>query len=293
MLKNASSMVIAVCLLAGSASAADAEAVAGKIGASHRIVERGVWNGGSRIVFEFNGEEAWVVVPSAKEAEGRPWTWTMEWPTAFVSRTGVPAMLARGWHHVTLRPGFYKDGKFVSKPGNMNDDRLKRSREFQRFLVDELGFAPKACLIGMSWGGFYSVRYSGTYPDCVRRVYLDAPLLDFTTLPSWPKWGICEVYRVQEGYVGADDPRMPVNMAEPMAKGGVEVMLLYGGQDQTVPPAKNCERFVPRFLAAGGKLVNGIRNGDNRRRSAYGHHPHGLELDEQTKFVDFFENGVK
>ena len=276
-------MVMAACLVAGSAVAADAAAVAEKIGAKCRITARDSWRGGSRIVFDFNGEEAWVVVPAVEEAKGRPWTWTMEWPTAFVSRTGVPAMLARGWHH----------GKFVSKPGNMNDERLKRSREFQRFLVDELGFAQKACLVGMSWGGFYSVRYSGTYPECVRRAYLDAPLLDFTTLPSWPRWQCCETYHVSEGYVGADDPRMPVNMAEPMAKGGVEVLLLYGGQDQTVPPAKNCELFVKRYRAAGGKLLNGILSNENRGRSAYGHHPHGLEIDEQDKLADFFEHGVK
>ena len=286
-------IAIASCLLAGFVVAADAAAVAEKIGAKHRIVARDSWNGGSRTVFEFNGEEAWVVVPAVDEANGRPWTWTMEWPSAFVARTGAPEMIARGWHHVTLRPGFYQDGKFVSKPGNMNDDRLKRSREFQRFLVDELGFAPKACLIGMSWGGFYSVRYSGTYPECVRRVYLDAPLLDFTTLPSWPKWGICKVYHVQEDYVGANDQRMPINMAEPIAKGGVEVLLLYGGQDQTVTTAKNCEVFAKRFLAAGGKLLNGILSNENRGRSAYGHHPHGLEIDEQNKLADFFENGVK
>lgn len=288
-----SSLAAAACLLAGAASAADPSPVVEKIGAKCKIVSQDEWHGGRRIVFDFNGEEAWVVVPAADEASGRPWTWTMEWPTAFVSRTGAPAMLARGWHHVTLRPGFYKDGKFVSRPGNMNDERLGRSREYQRFLVEELGFAAKACLIGMSWGGFYSVRYSATYPECVRRAYLDAPLLDFTTLPNWTKGNICETYRVQPGYVGAADPRMPVNMAESMAKGGVEVLLLYGGQDQTVPPAKNCELFVPRFLAAGGNLANGIRDGENRGRSAYGHHPHGLELDAQAKFVDFFENGAK
>ena len=287
------SMAIATCLLAGSVVAADAAAVAEKIGAMHRIVTKDAWNGGSRIVFEFNGEEAWVVVPAVDEASGRPWTWTMEWPSAFVARTGAPAMLRRGWHHVTLRPGCYKDGKFVSGAGNMNDERLKRSREFQRFLVDELGFAPKACLIGMSWGGFYSVRYSGTYPECVRRVYLDAPLLDFTTLPNWPKWQCCKTYNVSEDYVATNDPRMPVNMAEPIAKGGVEVLLLYGGQDQTVPPAKNCELFVKRFREAGGKLLNGILSNENRSRYAYGHHPHGLELDEQDKLADFFENGVK
>ena len=69
--------------------------------------------------------------------------------------------------------------------------------------------------------------------------------------------------------------------------------MLYGGQDKTVPPEKNCELFVTRFLAAGGRLINGIKDGENRGRGAYGHHPHGLEIDEQGKLADFFENGVR
>ena len=31
----------------------------------------------------------------------------------------------------------------------------------------------------MSWGGFFSVRYAAAFPDCVARIYLDAPLLTF------------------------------------------------------------------------------------------------------------------
>jgi hypothetical protein len=52
----------------------------------------------------------------------------------------------------------------------------------------------------------------------------------------------------------------------------------------TVPPSENCVRFANAFKAAGGdiKIVE---------RKSYGHHPHGLELDEQQKFVDFFNGG--
>jgi hypothetical protein len=49
----------------------------------------------------------------------------------------------------------------------------------------------------------------------------------------------------------------------------------------TVPPLKNCLRFAESFKAAGGDL-------EIVAREPYGHHPHGLEIDEQRKFVDFF-----
>ena len=268
----------------GMALAVSAKSViAEKIAAKCRVTASGKWFGGERTIFELNGCETWVVEPE-KPAVGNPWAWIMEWPGAFAKRTGVPALLAAGYHVVTFRPGFYKDGKFVSKPGNMNDRRLVESRAFQTFIVDELGLAPKANLIGMSWGGFYSIRYASTYPDCVAHIYLDAPLLDFSTLQGYSTggWGIPDTYKVDyKTYVGKDDPRQPVNRAEPIAQAGIPILLLYGGADTVVPPGPNCERFVAAFKSFGGKI-------SVQKRGGYGHHPHGLEVDEQQQFVNFF-----
>ncbi|MGN0852209.1 MAG: alpha/beta hydrolase [Kiritimatiellia bacterium] len=273
-----------VLLAAGVALAVSAEsATAGKIAAKCRVTARDRWHGGERTVFELNGCETWVVEPE-KPAAGNPWAWIMEWPGAFAKRTGAPALIAAGYRVVTFRPGFYKEGAFVSRPGNMNDRRLVESRAFQTFVVEELGLAPKANLIGMSWGGFYSIRYASTYPDCVARIYLDAPLLDFTTLAGYSQggWGLADTYKIDcRTYVGRDDPRQPVNRAEPIAKAGIPILLLYGGADAVVPPGPNCERFAAAFKAFGGTIRI-------QKRGGYGHHPHGLEVDEQQQFVDFF-----
>ena len=271
-------------VVVGVALAVSAKSViAEKIAAKCRVTASDRWFGGERTIFELNGCETWVVEPE-KPAVGNPWVWIMEWPGAFAKRTGVPALLAAGYRVVTFRPGFYKDGKFVSKPGNMNDRRLVESRAFQTFIVDELGLAPKANLIGMSWGGFYSIRYASTYPDCVAHIYLDAPLLDFSTLQGYSTggWGIPDTYKVDyKTYVGKDDPRQPVNRAEPIAQAGIPILLLYGGADIVVPPGPNCERFAEAFKKFGGKITV-------QKRSGYGHHPHGLEVDEQQQFVNFF-----
>ena len=82
----------------------------------------------------------------------------------------------------------------------------------------------------------------------------------------------------------ACDPRMPVNMAETVAKAGIPVYLVYGGADDVVPPETNCELFIPRFKAAGGKIKVD-------RRGAYGHHPHGLEIDDRS-IADFFRGAA-
>jgi len=261
-----------------------------KIAERYRVISVEDWHGGRRIEFDFDGYSAWLVCPPAGTAvaEGRPWTWTMQWRTAFVDRTGASEMLRRGWHHAAIDTFKHR----------MDSKGLEVNRAFQRYLVDELGLKPKAALIGMSWGGFFSVRYAATYPDCVDRVYLDAPLLTFHKRLSgfaptkdakriggddadWLKGPL-------DGKSWEDDPRMPVNMVAPIAKAKIPVLLLYGGQDQSVLPAANSELFIARMRAANGVLRVGINDAEGRGRAAYGHHPHGLEIDQQRHLAAFF-----
>ena len=255
-------------MTAGKQGARD-EGVAQRIAATKKVLRSDTWYGYKRTVFDFEGHEAWVVSPKCEPAAGLPWTWTMQWAEAYVDRTGVLDLLAKGWHHVTIETFQHR----------MDEEGLRVSRAFQKFLVEELGFAQKANLVGMSWGGFFSVRYAAAFPQNVRRIYLDAPLMNFdgfnamaigpwsATPPADGKW--------------ADDPRMPVNLAEPIAKAGIPILLLYGGQDQTVPPASNCELFLARFKAASGKI-------DVVRRGAFGHPPHGVDPDKTDVIVKFF-----
>ena len=242
-----------------------------KIASKHKVKVTDTWCGGQRTVFDFQGYDAWVVEPPAevKPLAGNPWTWTMQWRTAFVPRTSVPRMLRMGYHHVSVDT--FKE--------HMDEKGLAVSKAFQDFIVNDLGFAPKARLIGMSWGGFFSIRYAATYPENVAKIYLDAPLLSFENFKSVPEhW---KGTMPEQGW--KNDPRMPVNMAKTIAMTGIPVLLLYGGVDTVVPPALNCIRFVESFKAAGGKP-------DKLKviaRGAYAHHPHGVEESENT-IIDFF-----
>ena len=229
---------------------------------------------------------AWVVEP-AKPAEKSPWVWCMEWPTAFQNRTGVKELLSAGYRWVAFNPAFGWNKKPVA--GNQNDDMVEKRNRFQKFLVAELGLEERCCLVGMSWGGFYSVRYASMHPECVKAMYLDAPLLDFSTLSSF-KGKTCEQLKafypqVTKDYVGADDPLQPVSpaRAEAIAKANIPVLLIYGAKDTVVPAESNCLRFAEAFEKSGGHLKLWR---DNLR----GHHPHGLEPGEGAVFVNFFNN---
>lgn len=242
-----------------------------KIASKYKVKSTDIWYGGQRTVFDFQGYDAWVVEPPAevKPIEGTPWTWTMQWRTAFVPRTSVPRMLKMGYHHVSVDT--FKE--------HMNEKGLAVSKAFQDYLVKDLGFAPKARLIGMSWGGFFSIRYAATFPENVAKIYLDAPLLSFENFSSVPDhW---KKTQPEQGW--KDDPRMPVNMAKTIAETGIPVLLLYGGVDTVVPPKSNCIRFAEAFRAAGGKpeKLKVVARG------SYAHHPHGVEESENT-IIDFF-----
>ncbi|NLG00425.1 MAG: alpha/beta hydrolase [Lentisphaerae bacterium] len=188
-----------------------------------------------------------------------------------MDRTGVPDLLRQGFHHVTLEAFDLR----------ATDEGVMQFADFQKFLVNELGFAPKAGLVGMSWGGFFSVRYAAAHPANVSKIYLDAPLLNFDGFGREPsRIGSWSVVVPANGDWSAD-PGMPVNQAEAIAKAGIPVLLLYGGQDQTVPPAKNCELFAARFKKAGGTI-------DVNQRGLFGHHPHGVDPDKTGLITGFF-----
>jgi len=254
----------------------EAASLAERISADHKILKQDRFYGFERTTFEFKGCEAWIVEPMVPAAKGRPWTWMMQWATAFVPRTPALHLLREGWHHVTIDLFKYR----------MNDEGVEIAAAFQEYLVGKLGFNARACLIGMSWGGFFSGRYTAAHPSSVAAIYFDCPLLSFRKFhdsdPADSKKTLGEWWASSAPADWSKDPRMPVNMAEKLA--GVPVFLLYGGVDRVVPPEENCEAFVPRFKAAGGKI-------EIHKRDAFAHHPHGLEVDNPA-IARFFQREI-
>ena len=250
--------------------------LAGIVGRKHKVIRQDAWYGGRRTVFDFEGYEAWIVEPPEGVAakDGKPWTWTMQWKTAFVPRTGVPALLKQGWHHATIDTFKHR----------MDEAGLSVSAAFQAYLVNDLELAKKTNLIGLSWGGFFSTRYAAHYPQNVAKIYLDCPLLNFDG-----RCGRAEDKEEIGSWAGSgsgnwtDDPRMPINLVKSIADAKIPVLLSYGDADTVLNPKLNAELFVSRFRAAGGDLRV-------VRHLLYGHHPHGFEPGDETIPV-FFSSG--
>lgn len=268
---------LAAVLLTLCAATASAGRLTDRIAEKNPIVAADTFYGFPRTRFTFRGCTAWVVEPSLPAREKKPWTWTMQWADAFVPRTPALHLLRQGWHHVTIDTFKYR----------MNDEGVAVSKAFQDYLTSELGFAPKACLIGLSWGGFFSTRYAAAHPSAVAAIFYDCPLMNFAKFMDLPPDAVKQKIGPWANGAPLDwsaDPRLPVNLAEPLAKAGIPVHLVYGAADRVVPPETNCELFIPRFKAAGGEITV-------IRRDLYGHHPHGVEVDDLS-IAEFFRRAA-
>ncbi|MBQ9771024.1 MAG: alpha/beta fold hydrolase [Lentisphaeria bacterium] len=214
-----------------------------------------IWLGFKRHIFDFQGHEAWIVEPETA-APGTPWTWCMEWPTAFVPRTGVPDLVKKGFHHVHIKAF-----------GHGNDEDQKVFAAFHEYLVG-LGFAKKCGLIGLSFGGLYSCRFAAFHPEKVACIYLDAPLCNFHHFQHWEL--VKDEYSLKNKADLFDLPGLPINLTARLKD--FPILLIYGKADTTVPPEDNCEMLLARL-----EVQNGSGEVKVIARNAWAHHPHGLD----------------
>lgn len=206
-----------------------------------KILSQDMWNGYRRIRFEYDGCLAWIVEPGVAPAQGAPWTWSMAQPDSFVERTGVTDLLYKGWRHVAIE-------KYEGCP-------VKAFAALHSLLVAELGFGPKAAVIGLGQGGAAAVEYAAAFPDSVSSLYLDGPL-----------------FKCCDGETGLSA------FAEKIST--IPVLLYYGSEDAYAVPSENAEPFIEALTAAGGDLTV-------CKREFYGHFPYGEESGRISAITDF------
>ena len=232
------------------------------------------WYDFTRHDFEFEGYHAFVVEPANPAPDGR-WSWCTMWPEAFVPRVGVPALLELGYHHAHI-------DLFATRA---NPEGVAVMHRFHDYLVS-LGLAPKVNLIGMSWGGFFSLRYAETYPQDVCAIYLDAPVCDAAD-PSQPaehrSYSIREAWQMTADEI-RQSPLNPLNNVQPIVDAKIPIYAATGEDDQVVSVWHNFNILEQRLKAAGADLTV-------VRRDAWGHHPHGF--DDVSELVRFHQSARK
>ncbi|NGZ77769.1 SGNH/GDSL hydrolase family protein [Saccharibacillus alkalitolerans] len=245
---------------------------------------RSDWNGFVRRDYVLQGRSCLVVEPE-RAAAGRPWIWRTEFFGAFANAD--LELVRRGWHVAYMKLSDLYGSSFAA-------ESMER---FRADTAERFGLDPKPVLLGFSRGGLYAVRYAGMYPEHVRALYLDAPVVD---IASWPggfgrghgspeEWMDClDVYGTRVGGPEAgtgtrtfafgererqESERVTEGLLERLeipAKAGIPILLIAGAADDAVPFEENGSRLRQRYLEAGGRI-------DSIVKPDCGHHPHGLD----------------
>ena len=221
------------------------------------------WYGFKRHHFEFENCKAWIVEPKYPAGDGR-WSWCTVWPEAFVKRVGIVDLLEHGFYHVHIDAfAFRASPEGVAVMGRFHD-----------FLVS-MGLSEKANLIGMSWGGFFSLRYAQTFPERIAAIYLDAPVCDAADASPVAQERlkvILENYKLTREEMAVSKLN-PLNNVEVLVKAGIPLMAAVGETDLSVDIDLNFNILEKRIIELGGSI-------HTIRRDYWGHHPHGLDETE-------------
>ena len=232
------------------------------------------WHGYEAKPFLFEGREAVVVFPK-KARPGNPWTLKTEYRDAFPDTE--LRLLAEGFH-----AAFVKNENRWFTP-----EEVALKARFVRHVSQTFGLASKCVPIGMSCGGGYAVKLAGMYPELVQCMYIDAPVLNYCSVPG--KIGnkfIAGMWESEfvKAYPGIRRWQLPgfrehpICFADVLKKHGIPILLVWGKEDQTVPYEENGLLLEQALEGTGQLKVFEV--------AARGHHPHGF-IGNNQPIVDF------
>lgn len=222
------------------------------------------WYGFKRYHFEFENCQAWIAEPKYPAGDGR-WSWCTVWPEAYVRRVGIVDLLEHGFYHVHIDAfAFRASPEGVAVMGRFHD-----------FLVS-MGLSEKTNLIGMSWGGFFSLRYAETFPQRIAAMYLDAPVCNAADPVCADGERIKSILEnCKMSFEEMTESKLnPLNNVEVLVNARIPMMAAIGETDQSVNNDTNFNILEKRIIELGGSIKT-------IRRNYWGHHPHGFDDTEE------------
>lgn len=219
------------------------------------------------IKYMFNGYEATVIRP---ENPNGKWIWKTEFLYAFDD--AERELLSRGYTRV-----YYS---ISNKYGSYHAVRLMH--DFYRHVIKEFDLDEKCVLFGFSRGGLYAFNFALFYPECVSKIYLDAPVLDMRTWPPEGTENREQVYREYD--LTAETIKTfkghPVENFSEFFSHGIPLYLIAGDSDEIVPFEYNAGRMLDYCFDHGIRIKNYIK-------SKCKHHPHSLY--DVSSIIEFVE----
>ena len=217
--------------------------------------------------FQFNGYTGTVIIP---EKPNGKWIWKTEFLYAFDQ--AERALVEQGYTRVNYG--------ISDKYGSYNAVRLMY--KFYNFVVKEFDLDEKCSLFGFSRGGLYAFNFALFYPECVEKVYLDAPVLD---MKSWPPKGSVEQAQAFEEYGLNEDTWLtfkgnPIDNLDEFFSLNLPLLLIAGGKDEVVAFEENSGKLIAYCKEKGIEITSIVKPEGL-------HHPHSL--DDVTPIVEFIK----
>ena len=217
--------------------------------------------------FLFENHKAIIVHPKEGRLNGFLAVKTEYWG-AFPEAIEIP-LLDNGFHLCYIE----NDNRF-----GVNED-LDRKARLLRFVQAKYGLQSKCILVGMSCGGMIAIKMAARYPELIKCLYLDAPVVNYM---SWPcGFGISKFVPSDHSEIlnalGLKDISqllacrdMPLDVLPILVENKIPTVMVSGDSDQVVPYCENGALLEKAYKDAGVEIEVYIKKGGD-------HHPHGLE----------------
>lgn len=232
--------------------------------------------GFEQLEFTFLGKKAIVILPREENRNGRA-IFKTEYFGAFP----------------ILQLEFVRQGYTFLFLENRNrwgtDSELIDQERFLHFAFEEFDLEPGVITIGMSCGGMISILLAAKYPELIRGLYLDAPVMNFLSCPGgfgnapetteamWQEFEKAHGMTKRELLLYRNHP---IDKLDALIAARKPIYLAYGTADLCVPFEENAIELVRRYEETEIPFVVEAKEG-------CGHHPHGPQ--DPAKVIEFFE----
>lgn len=217
-----------------------------------------------KVIFEEH--EGIVVFPNDSHSNGYLAVKTEYWGE-FPEAVELP-LLERGFHLCYIKNN--------NRWGTEQD--IDRKARFIRFVQNEYGLNNKCILIGMSCGGLIAIKLAARYPERIKCMYLDAPVINYMSCPCG--FGVGKPLSEDNSEIlnalGLESisellayREMPLDKLGELVKHKIPVIMVVGGSDSIVPYCENGIFLEQAYKKEGIEIEVYIKPEGE-------HHPHGL-----------------
>lgn len=285
-IRQPAALLLLVLLIVSATVRADEQQPTAPLSDAERAVRTiptkiaGTYQGGELVELRVRERMAYVVKPTGMVDGEKRWLW--EFPFWLGINDGFGQLQHRNYVEKALAAGFHVAGVDVG-PSCGSPAAAEVCQEFYRRMVADYGLHQRARIMGQSHGGLIAYGWAFRHAECVDRIVGICPATDFRSWPTLPNVVNFPAKGLDYGLSLAELTHRaaefnPIDNLAPLAKAGVKILHLHGGEDKLVPMSANSTELARRYRELGGSAEIVVL-------PALGHG--GIELYESAPLLQF------